>query len=114
MHGSFASPNSLSLSLEKADYLLLLDADMTIRQDQPLGALTAGAYLLLQSSGQYEYRNKRLVRGDLRWRYVGSTHEYIATSDGSETVAPLDALVVEHHADGHSWENKFERDIELL
>ena len=105
---------AVGLAYEKADYLLLLDADMTIRQDQPLGALTAGAYLLLQSSGQFEYRNKRLVRGDLRWRYVGSTHEYIETSDGTATVEALDALVVEHHADGHSWENKFERDIELL
>ncbi len=105
---------AVDLSHGKADYLLLLDADMTIRQDQALGALTAGAYLLRQSSGQFEYRNKRLVRDDLRWRYVGSTHEYIETSDGAEIVEALDALVVEHHADGHSWEHKFERDIDLL
>jgi glycosyltransferase involved in cell wall biosynthesis len=104
----------VELSHQKSDYLLLLDADMTLRTEQPLGALTAGAYLLLQSSGVFEYRTKRLVRGDLRWRYVGSTHEFIETSDGTETVEPLDALVVDHHADGHSWENKFERDIDLL
>ncbi len=105
---------AVGLSHGKADYLLLLDADMTIRQDHPLGPLTAGAYLMLQTSGHFEYRNKRLVRDDLRWRYVGSTHEYIETADGAETVESLDALAVEHHADGHSWENKFERDIELL
>ena len=104
----------LELSYEKSDYLLLLDADMTLRRDQALGALTAGAYLLLQSSGEFVYRTKRLVRGDLRWRYVGSTHEFIETSDGTETVEPLDAAIVEHHADGHSWEHKFERDIDLL
>jgi tetratricopeptide (TPR) repeat protein len=102
------------LARGKSDYLLLLDADMTIRQVAPIGALTAGAYLLRQSVGDFEYRNKRLVRGDLEWHYVGSTHEYIESADGAETVEQLDAVVVDHHADGHSWSDKFERDMELL
>jgi glycosyltransferase involved in cell wall biosynthesis len=102
------------LSCGKSDYVLLLDADMTLRQAYPLGALSADAYLLPQSAGEFAFRTKRLVRGDLRWRYVGATHEYITTDDTAASVERLDALVVEHHADGLRSETKFERDIDLL
>ncbi len=98
----------------KADYLLLLDGDMTVTQYQPLPALTADSYMLRQGNELSGYRNKRLVRGDLHWRYVGSTHEYIECADAEESVEHLDSLVIEHHADGHSWSHKFERDLHLL
>jgi glycosyltransferase involved in cell wall biosynthesis len=98
----------------QADYLLLLDADMTVAQDEPLLVLTADSYLLRQGDERREYRNKRLVRGDLHWRYVGSTHEYIDCTDVERSVEQLDSIVVEHHADGHSWTHKFERDLHLL
>ena len=98
----------------KADYLLLLDADMTVTQQQPLPILTADSYRLRQGDQALEYRNKRLVRGDLQWRYVGSTHEYIDCVDDEDNVEHLDAIVIEHHSDGHSWSHKFERDLALL
>jgi hypothetical protein len=104
----------MALARGKADYLLLLDADMTVAQPDPLGPLTAGSYLLRHASPDYDYRVKRLVRGDLDWRYVGTTHEVIQSADDSETVEHLDAIVIEHHADGDSWSHKYERDLELL
>lgn len=96
----------------KADYLLLLDADHVLRQDGPLPRLTADAYML-RHEGAMEYRIRRLVRGDLPWRYEGVTHEFL-TADGNETQENLDALVVEDHADGGSRHDKFERDARLL
>ncbi|MEU8765066.1 glycosyltransferase [Streptomyces sp. NPDC048659] len=96
----------------RADYLLLLDADHVLRQDAPLPELTADAYLI-RHGGHLEYRIKRLVRGDLPWRYEGVTHEYL-TADRPHTQRPLDALVVEDHADGGSRHDKFERDARLL
>ena len=104
----------VALARGKADYLLLLDADMTVTQIATIGKLTADAYVIRQAAGQFAYWTKRLVRGDLEWRYVGSTHEYIETTHPAETVERLEALVVEHHADGHSWSEKFERDLQLL
>ncbi len=98
----------------KADYLLLLDADMTVAQYGPLPVLTADSYMLRQGNEFHEYRNKRLVRGDLHWRYIGSTHEYIDCADVEEHTEHLDSIVVEHHADGRSWTHKFERDLHLL
>ncbi|MGW4160478.1 glycosyltransferase [Streptomyces sp. NPDC004788] len=96
----------------RADYLLLLDADHVLRQDGPLTALTADAYLL-RHRGALEYRIKRLVRGDLPWRYEGVTHEYL-TADRDHVQRNLDALVIEDHADGGSRHDKFERDARLL
>ncbi|MEV4679237.1 glycosyltransferase [Streptomyces kurssanovii] len=96
----------------KADYLLLLDADLVLRQDGPLPRLTADSYML-RHEGALEYRIKRLVRGSLPWRYEGVTHEYL-TADRQDVQRNLDALVIEDHADGGSRHDKFERDARLL
>lgn len=96
----------------KADFLLLLDADLVIRRDRPLPRLTADSYLL-RHEGATEYRIKRLVRGDIAWRYEGVTHEYL-TSDQRHSQETLDALVIEDFADGGSRHDKFERDARLL
>ncbi|MDH2392653.1 glycosyltransferase [Streptomyces sp. HNM0663] len=96
----------------RADYLLLLDADLEIRQNGPLPPLTAAGYML-RHEGALEYRIKRLVRGDIAWRYEGVTHEYLTTDEQADQ-ANLDALVVVDHADGGSRQDKFERDARLL
>ncbi|MER7954190.1 glycosyltransferase [Streptomyces sp. NPDC096030] len=111
---NFGHNRSLNLSHARgrADYLLLLDADLVLRQDGPLPALTADGYML-RHEGATEYRIKRLVRGDLPWRYEGVTHEYL-TADRDHVQENLDALVIEDHADGGSRHDKFERDARLL
>ncbi len=95
-----------------ADYLLLIDADMTVRQTGRLPPLRADAYLL-RESGPLDYSVIRLVRGDRDWWYVGSTHEYIATN-GHFLQEELEVLAVDHHADGSSRPQKLKRDIGLL
>ncbi|MGW1895789.1 glycosyltransferase [Streptomyces sp. NPDC002004] len=99
-------------ALGKADYLLLLDADHVVRREGSLPRLTGDAYML-RHEGATEYRIKRLVRGDIPWRYEGVTHEYLH-ADGHESQANLDALVIEDYADGGSRHDKFERDARLL
>jgi tetratricopeptide (TPR) repeat protein len=97
----------------KGDYLLLIDADMTLSYSKhSLSTLTADSYLLRHEESP-EYWIKRLVRGDVRWRYVGATHEYI-TAEGDERTEKLDAIAIQHHADGSSRPEKFERDVALL
>ncbi len=104
----------MALAAGRADYLLLIDADMTVVQSSPLGALKADAYMLSQGDECFDYRNKRLVRGDLRWRYVGATHEYLSCLDVERTVERLDVLTIDDHGDGGSKADKFERDRALL
>jgi tetratricopeptide (TPR) repeat protein len=103
----------MRLARGAADYLLLLDADMTVASAAGLpDQLTADSYLL-RHAGEPEYWVKRLVRGDRSWFYVGSTHEYL-TTEGQDEEERLDALVIEHHGDGGARTNKLQRDVELL
>jgi glycosyltransferase involved in cell wall biosynthesis len=95
------------------DYLLLLDADMTVTVDHArLTDLCADSYLL-RHAGSVEYWIRRLVKGDREWRYMGSTHEYL-TTEGPEVVEKLDAIVIHHHADSGTRAEKFDRDLRLL
>ncbi|MGW8955700.1 glycosyltransferase [Streptomyces sp. NPDC055709] len=96
----------------KAAYVLLMDADLVLRQSGPLPHLTADAYMLRHNCPT-EYRIKRLVRGDVAWRYEGVTHEFLTTDDPTSQ-ENLDALVIEDHGDGGSKQDKFERDARLL
>lgn len=97
----------------KADYLLLIDADMTVSFDRAgLRRLSADSYML-RHAGDPQYWIKRLVRGDRRWWYVGPTHEYIVT-DGEDDTQNLDAIVIHHHGDSGTRAEKFERDLRLL
>jgi FkbM family methyltransferase len=103
----------MALAEGRADYLLLIDADMTVTYDAgALRNLTADSYVLRHDEDP-EYWIKRLVRGDRTWRYVGATHEYI-TSDGPDRNERLDAIVIHHHGDGGTRPKKYERDLRLL
>ena len=102
----------MELARGSADYLLLLDADMTLKSRGRLPELTADAYAL-RHLGELDYAVPRLVRGDRRWRFEGATHEFLAAAD-DVTEAPLTELVVEHHADGGAREDKLDRDTALL
>nr|WSX50936.1 glycosyltransferase [Streptomyces sp. NBC_00974] len=118
---NFGHNRSLNVSHArgKADYLLLLDADLVLRRSGPLPPLTADSYML-RHEGETEYRIKRLVRGDLPWRYEGVTHEYLTCDRRDENdqrpglQENLDVLAIEDHADGGSRHDKFERDARLL
>ncbi|HKE80934.1 MAG TPA: glycosyltransferase [Solirubrobacteraceae bacterium] len=103
----------MRLAAGKADYLLLIDADMTVSYDEAgLNGLGADSYMLRHDEVP-EYWIKRLVRGDLRWWYVGATHEYIAT-DREDDEERLGAIVIHHHGDSGTRGAKFERDLRLL
>lgn len=105
----------MALARGVGTHLLLVDADMTLRIEGGVDALTVpdADAALLRHEGDPEYWIPRVVRADRAWSYVGATHEYLAC-DGPHTTARWDALVVEHHADGGSRGDKFERDRRLL
>jgi glycosyltransferase involved in cell wall biosynthesis len=107
----------MRLAEGKADYLLLLDADMVVvREGDFPETLTADSYYL-RWPGDMEYWQKLLVSGRRRWSYFGATHEFIALDEGPEPTEVsdrLDAIVIKHHADGGTRAEKFERDTQLL
>jgi glycosyltransferase involved in cell wall biosynthesis len=95
------------------DWLLLADADMELRVDDPSWRkrLVGPACLLVQRSGSFAYHNVRLLRREHPARYVGVTHEYVDL--GASPVA-LSGLWFVDHAEGSSRTVKFARDIALL
>lgn len=99
-----------------ADWLLLLDADMTIDADtdlvEQLSSQSADS-LLVPVDGGVSYRMPYLVRGDRPWHYVGRTHEHLSSTESYRT-AWFDGLRITHLADGSSHEVKLERDLDLL
>jgi glycosyltransferase involved in cell wall biosynthesis len=93
-------------------YGLLLDGDMVFvpgkLKQQPLGEL---GYTLIQSAGNLDYPNTRLVRMDYDWVCRGVTHEYW---DGDCKPISKDVCYIDDQNDGGCKDNKFPRDLALL
>lgn len=99
----------------KADWLLLLDADHFLRFDSEKFELdNAVDSYQLRHAGTNRYYVPRLVKGDINWRFVGSTHEYLESLAGVEVKKKLEGVEIEHYADGGSRADKFQRDLRLL
>jgi glycosyltransferase involved in cell wall biosynthesis len=116
---NFEQARNAALDLARAskqefDYLLLTDADMELRVDDPAFRhdLREPVYRLLQRNSAIEYGNVRLVHRAHRGRYVGRTHEYY-DGRGCPSV-DLGGAWFYDHAQGSSRSVKFERDIRLL
>lgn len=103
---------ALQLGRGTADWLLVLDADMTVDGDldEPLPRADA-LMVAVRDGSDFTYRLPLLVAGNRDWRYEGVTHEYL---DGGSSRANLDTLAVTHHCDGHRRPEKLYSDLVLL
>lgn len=78
-----ARSDAFALARGSADWLLALDADMTVEIDpgfEPEGSVDA--YLLAMHTEGLDYRLPLLLRGELPWRSIGAVHEYTALETG--------------------------------
>lgn len=86
-----------------ADWLLALDADMTVEMDpdfEPDGFVDA--YMIEVGDG-ITYRLPLLLRGDLPWVSIGAVHEYTCLYDGTiGRREPTDKVRITHHGAGRS------------
>lgn len=93
-------------------YGLLLDADMVfVANSLKNHPLTEMGYTIVQSAGNLEYPNTRLVRMDYDWKCIGVTHEYWS---GPTTHLPKSVCFIDDRNDGGCKSDKFERDARLL
>lgn len=108
---------ALSYAPSSATHLLVLDADMTLECEQPLGTLVGdvpGDRLQVKVvEPGLEYRLPLLLRAGLAWRYVGTTHEYLVCDEPTLDIR-VNFMTVTHHADGGVRADKLRRDLELL
>lgn len=105
---------SLALAKDKADYLLLCDADEQIIFSDEFNTsnLNEDAYLI-PYQGEHDYSVPYLIKGNINWRYVGVTHEYLDSDVNVEKVK-IATLSILDLKDGGFKADKYERDIKLL
>ena len=102
---------ALALARGTADYLLVLDADQELVVDGALPELTAPAYMLVEHDHGLQIRKPLLIRNDRDWCYIGAAHEYLAGTEGRES---LDAWAVIHHGDGRAPAEKLQVALQQL
>jgi hypothetical protein len=110
---------ALAHARDRADWILRLDADMTIEAHPGLKDwlasdpdLETDAWNVLVEDHGLTYRLPLLVRGGMDWEYKGPTHEWL-DAQGRKTRSLL-GLTVTHHGDGSNRQGKLERDLALL
>lgn len=105
----------LRLARPTSDYLLLVDADMTLKvtSADPLDGIHAPINEVLVV-GDLTYRMPYLISSKLDCRYVGRTHEYLDVADAAAKRVAFDGFTLWHHADGGTRGEKFQRDLALL
>ena len=104
---------AIQLARGKADYILIMDADMIVNVRGPFKERLAADCYEIRYEGPVDYCQTMLVAGRHDWSYVGVTHEYIY-SPTSQVKEPLPELTFTHFGDGGMRTRKFERDIKLL
>lgn len=112
---------ALQAAFEKAEYLLVMDADNTLEilpaidlpteyQDgspgpamrqlihypQPFADLTEDAYMITKKCGEIEYPVVSLLHGFEAWKYTGIIHEYPERVSGQAFTQPLLPGVIIH------------------
>jgi tetratricopeptide (TPR) repeat protein len=104
---------ALQLAKNKADYAILLDADMVVEiSNFNKEDLFADAYYI-KYLGDLDYSQILLINNRLNWHYEGVTHEFITSSEAKNFVQ-VESLKINHLYDGSNRKDKFARDIKLL
>lgn len=104
---------ALRMANKKADYILLLDADMILKNENfDKNSLESDYYGIEQRTNSINYFNTRLIRGDIECECKGYTHEYYDLKGYKGDV--LKTLYIKDIGDGGSKADKFYRDEQLL
>lgn len=105
---------ALQLAYGTADWLLVLDADMTVEGTLD-GAWTPADALMVavRDRSDFEYRLPLLISGRRPWRFEGVTHEYLDCPEQTSR-ENVDSITVTHHCDGARRPDKLYSDLELL
>lgn len=103
----------IRLAKDKADYSLIMDADMIANIYAPFKSRLSKDYYEIRYEGDVDYSQPMLVSNAHDWQYMGVTHEYI-NAPGAKSWEVLRELTLTHLADGGMRSDKLERDIRLL
>jgi glycosyltransferase involved in cell wall biosynthesis len=70
---------AFDLAQNKGDYILFMDADDILEYDCDfeIPILAADQYNMWRGTKSFSYLKPQIVKGDLPWKWVGVTHEYL-------------------------------------
>ena len=107
---------SLHQCLGLSDYILLMDADMTLTINNfNKNDMDADIYSIIQGSEEFYYYNIRIVRNVPNIFYRGVTHEYLEFPNITKKAdIKKEDLFINDIGDGGAKSDKYERDIRLL
>lgn len=110
---------ALELARGTAEWLLMLDADMTVEAHEDLVEWmetdpdpTVDAWNVEMVDGDLSWRNPRLVRGDREWTYLEPVHEYLDTT--GMNVRPLLGLTLRHRGNTRNPIVKYDHYLQML
>lgn len=101
----------------KGEYILFMDADDWLEYTSPecFASLTKDAYMMWRGTKEFSYLKPQLVKGDLSWKWIGVTHEYLNLDRpyGSEILAGVNYVSGDNGASSHD-PQKFWKNVVLL
>lgn len=88
---------AFALAQGSADWLLALDADMTVNVDGFEPDPAVDAYMVEMGTPQFSYRLPLVLNGARAWQSIGAVHEYTALANGELGLrVATDAVRVSH------------------
>ena len=110
---------ALALAKGRAEWLLELDADMTVEAHPDLGKWLSGdpdpdtaAWMVTILDSGTKWQLPRLIRGNMDWRYIGPVHEYLDPAGRKRR--PILGLTLHHHGSSRHPVQKFDHYLTLL
>ena len=103
----------VQLAAGKSDYILVMDADMTLAVHQEFRHRLWADYYEIRYSGPLDYSQAMLFANRFDWHYIGVTHEYLH-AEGAKRWDFLPEVELSHFGDGGNRSDKYERDARLL
>jgi tetratricopeptide (TPR) repeat protein len=101
-----------------SDYILLMDADMTLnlKTFTKDDLLNGDVFYILQGTEDFYYYNIRIIKNDVsKYKYVCPTHEYLSYPNSSIVKHfNKNKIFINDIGDGGCKTDKFERDVKLL
>lgn len=108
---------ALKLAKEKADYILMIDADETLvyQPDFKLPDLDKDNYHITTEYFGTTYPRNQLIKTSLNWNWVGPVHEVLCC-DKATHIGHLNGVSNFVRPDGSSWSDpkKYQKHAELL
>jgi glycosyltransferase involved in cell wall biosynthesis len=109
---------AFELAKGKGDYVLFMDADDILEVEEGFKKpyFTADLYTMWRGTASFSYLKPQIVKGDLPWKWVGVTHEYLACdqSYAEEILEGIHYISIDDGATRLHDPEKYRKNVRLL